>query len=52
MISAAQLALDSAEAGVKPARDGVPAYQWRLRWDELQPLCPSMEGARLVAARI
>lgn len=44
MISAAQLALDQAAAGQTPTVEAVPAWQWVLRFDELQKICPSQFG--------
>ena len=43
MISLAQLILDRIDAGASVLDDfeRLPAWQMRLRWDELSPHCPS-----------
>ena len=43
MVSAASIVLDRISAGVadRSEVDAVPAYQWRVYFDELSPHCPS-----------
>lgn len=41
MISIAQLVIDQYSANQRPEVESVPAWQWRLRFDDLAPVCPS-----------
>lgn len=51
MISAARLAIDRAEAGLPAHVADVPAFQWRIYWAELAPLCPSRLSVEPVRQR-